>query len=198
MVTSARSRNAKEKQKQHQREDGSEWFFIYGLITVFHFGWRALSRARRAPPQSTLHQKKRGTHAVSENSFSQTTQSFTCTNMHLGGDKMENSSFSRLNRPLPRAAWQPVSTVYLLVGNNIDIHVFPWSDKKKPYKRQREHRCPLSRVLREPAVVIAANLRPGSSSDMSGLKTFAVNKLGKFSTKSPFPITVLWWSVQTQ
>lgn len=50
--------------------------------------------------------------------------------------------------------------------------MFPWRDKKEPYKRQREHRCPSSRLLWNllAVVVIAANLRPSSSSEMSGLE----------------------------
>lgn len=42
--------------------------------------------------------KRAFAHVESEDSFSQATQPRTCTNTHLGGDKMENSSFSQLSR----------------------------------------------------------------------------------------------------
>lgn len=127
-VRSARSRNPKKKKKNiRERLVGSEGFLIYVLITVFHFCWRprsicCASRARRAPPRSVQHPIK-GELVFCVWGFIQSGD--TTFHMHkyaFGADKMENSSFSWFNRPLPAAAWQPFSTVYLLVGNNIDIH----------------------------------------------------------------------------
>lgn len=53
--------------------------------------------------------------------------------------------------------------------------MFPWRDKKERYKRQWEHRCPLSRVRWKllATVIIAVNPRPSSSSEMSWLEILA-------------------------
>lgn len=85
---------------------------------------------------------------------------------------MESSLFSSAQPSPPLAAWQPFSAIYLQVGNNIDIHPFPGRDKKERYKRQWEHRCPLSMVRRKllATVIIAVNPRPSSSSEMSRLE----------------------------
>lgn len=135
-----RGAEMQKKKKKKASERGEAWIWvIFDLWSDYSLSFllkicRA-SRARCAPPCSAQH--LRFVHAESEDSFSQATQPFTCTNMHLGGDKMENSSFTWLNRPFPPAAWQPFSTGYLLVGNNIDIHQCSHEGIKRSYTKDR-------------------------------------------------------------
>lgn len=80
--------------------DYSLSFLLKTLLYLLRVTCAARSTSFRSAPK----QKKgsaRFAHGASGDSFVQATQSFTCTNTHLLGDKMENSSFSRLNRPLP-------------------------------------------------------------------------------------------------
>lgn len=103
----------RKKEKQHQREEVGWIWVIFDLWSDYSLSFllktplyllRVTCAARPTSFRSAPKQKKgsaRFAHGASGNSFVQATQSFTCTNTHLGGDKMENSSFSRLNRPLP-------------------------------------------------------------------------------------------------
>lgn len=130
-VTFARSRNANKRGKaasERGRGLGRSWVIFdlwsdYCLCILLKTP-RHVRGARHLVPHGfgKKGEERAFAHIESEDSFSQATQPCTCTNTHLGGDKTENSSFSSAQPSPSLAAWQPFSAIYLLVGNNIDIH----------------------------------------------------------------------------